>query len=77
MALLDKTGTRTSGHPRLDEVRILKGQKRESVLKLAAGLEQRSNHPYAAVILREAEPVGAYEVKSLKDGDAGVEGRQM
>jgi len=75
LALLDKTGTLTSGHPRLDEIRIAKGQKRESVLKLAAGLEQRSNHPYAAVILRETQSSGAYEVKSLKDGDAGVEGK--
>ena len=74
LALLDKTGTLTSGHPRLDVIRPVKGQKRETVLKLAAGLEKRSNHPYAAVILQEAEPVGAVDVKSLKDGDAGVEG---
>ncbi|MEC8927332.1 MAG: heavy metal translocating P-type ATPase, partial [Candidatus Thermoplasmatota archaeon] len=74
LALLDKTGTLTSGHPRLDEIRILKGQKRDFVLRLAAGLEQRSNHPYAAVILREADSVGTESVKSLKDGDAGVEG---
>ena len=74
LALLDKTGTLTSGHPRLDEIRTLKGQTRDSVLRLAAGLEQRSNHPYAAVILREAESVGTESVKSLKDGDAGVEG---
>tara|TARA_B100001750_G_scaffold233640_1_gene234085 strand:+ start:113 stop:2806 length:2694 start_codon:yes stop_codon:yes gene_type:complete len=74
LALLDKTGTLTSGHPRLDEIRTLKGQTRDSVLRLAAGMEQRSNHPYAAVILREAESVGTETVKSLKDGDAGVEG---
>jgi len=74
LALLDKTGTLTSGHPRLDQIHILKGQKRQSVLKLAAGLEKRSNHPYAAVILKEAKSEGAYEVKSLKDGEAGVEG---
>jgi len=74
LALLDKTGTLTSGHPRLDEIRTLKGQTRDSVLRLAAGLEQRSNHPYAAVILREAESIGTENVKSLKDGDAGVEG---
>ena len=74
LALLDKTGTLTSGHPRLDGIRPVKGQKRETVLKLAAGLEKRSNHPYAAVILQEAESVGAVDVKSLKDGDAGVEG---
>ena len=41
---------------------------------MAAGMEQRSTHPYAAVILREAESVGTETVKSLKDGDAGVEG---
>lgn len=74
LALLDKTGTLTSGHPRLDEIRVLNGQKRDFVITLAAGLEQRSNHPYAAVILREAEPLGSEEVKSLTDGDAGVEG---
>ncbi|MDE0707354.1 MAG: cation-translocating P-type ATPase [Candidatus Poseidoniales archaeon] len=74
LALLDKTGTLTSGHPSLDEIRITKGQTRDEILRLAAGLEQRSNHPYAAVILREAESVGSEDVTSLKDGDAGVEG---
>ncbi|MEE2747700.1 MAG: heavy metal translocating P-type ATPase [Candidatus Thermoplasmatota archaeon] len=74
LALLDKTGTLTSGNPTLDEVRIVKKQTREGVLRLAAGLEQRSNHPYAAVILREAKSVGTDEVKGLKDGEAGVEG---
>jgi Cd2+/Zn2+-exporting ATPase len=74
LALLDKTGTLTSGHPRLDEIRFVKKQTREDVLRLAAGLEQRSNHPYAAVILNEAKSSGTEEVKSLKDGDAGVEG---
>ena len=56
LALLDKTGTLTSGHPRLDEVRILKGQKRDSVLRLAAGLEQRSNHPYACLLYTSPSP---------------------
>ena len=74
LALLDKTGTLTSGHPRLHEILLAKSQKRETVLKIAAGLEQRSNHPYAAVILQEAEEIGAAKVTSLMDGDAGVEG---
>ena len=74
LALLDKTGTLTSGHPQLDEIRVLSGYERSDILMLAAGLEQRSNHPYAAVILREAESLGFESVKSLKDGDAGVEG---
>ena len=69
LALLDKTGTLTSGHPQLDEIRVLSGYERSDILMLAAGLEQRSNHPYAAVILREAESLGFESVKSLKDGD--------
>ncbi len=75
LALLDKTGTLTSGKPRLSEIRLAKSQRRENVIRLAAGLEQRSNHPYAAVILREASDVGKAEVTALKDGDAGVEGK--
>ena len=75
LALLDKTGTLTSGQPRLSEIRLAKSQKRENILRIAAGLEQRSNHPYANVILQEASEVGTAEVISLKDGDAGVEGK--
>ncbi|MEE2759399.1 MAG: cation-translocating P-type ATPase [Candidatus Thermoplasmatota archaeon] len=75
LALLDKTGTLTSGQPKLCEIRLAKSQKRENILRLAAGLEQRSNHPYAAVILQEASDVGTAEVTALKDGDAGVEGK--
>ena len=75
LALLDKTGTLTSGQPRLSEVRLAKSQKSENVLRLAAGLEQRSNHPYAAVILEEASGLGIAEVTSIQDGDAGVEGK--
>ncbi|HIF04771.1 MAG TPA: cation-translocating P-type ATPase [Candidatus Poseidoniales archaeon] len=72
LALLDKTGTLTSGHPRLDEIR-LSGVVREQALALAAGLEKRSNHPYAAVILSEAK-VDIEDVENITDGDAGVEG---
>jgi Cd2+/Zn2+-exporting ATPase len=75
LALLDKTGTLTSGEPRLSEIRLAKSQKKENVLRLAAGLEQRSNHPYAAVILQEASGLGIAEVTALQDGDAGVEGK--
>jgi Cd2+/Zn2+-exporting ATPase len=72
LALLDKTGTLTSGHPRLDEIR-LSGVVREQALSLAAGLEKRSNHPYAAAILSEAK-VDIEEVENITDGNAGVEG---
>ena len=53
----------------------MKSQKRENVLRLAAGLEQRSNHPYASIILQEASGLGVAEVTALQDGDAGVEGK--
>tara|TARA_B100001113_G_C21114446_1_gene624784 strand:- start:961 stop:2811 length:1851 start_codon:yes stop_codon:yes gene_type:complete len=74
LALLDKTGTLTSGHPRLHDIHLAKSQKKDNILKIAAGLEKRSNHPYAAVILKEAGQIGAAKITSLKDGNAGVEG---
>lgn len=73
LALLDKTGTLTSGRPRLAEIRT-EGLSREDALLLAAGIEQRSNHPYAAVILGEAGEAFE-EVTGIADGRAGVEGR--
>ena len=75
LVLLDKTGTLTSGHPSLHSVVTTKGVKIERCLRLAAGLEARSNHPYAEVILSSL-PDGdsPINVKSLKDGDAGVHG---
>ncbi len=73
LALLDKTGTLTSGRPSLHSIVTTKGVNAERSLRLAAGLEVRSNHPYAEVILSSL-PDGdsPMSVKSLKDGDAGV-----
>ncbi|MFL2977539.1 MAG: heavy metal translocating P-type ATPase [Candidatus Thalassarchaeaceae archaeon] len=75
LVLLDKTGTLTSGRPRLHSIVTTKGSEVERSLRLAAGLEVRSNHPYAEVILSSL-PDGdsPMSVKSLKDGDAGVYG---
>ena len=75
LALLDKTGTLTSGRPRLDSI-VVAGVDEERALRLAAGLEQRSNHPYAEVILTEASDRGLSPVRitSLADGEAGVSG---
>ena len=43
--LLDKTGTLTSGKPKIGQVVTAKGKRRDSAIKIAAGLEARSNHP--------------------------------
>ncbi|HIG03139.1 MAG TPA: cation-translocating P-type ATPase [Candidatus Poseidoniales archaeon] len=77
LALLDKTGTLTSGHPRLNEVIIAKGKKMESIIRLASGLELRSNHPYAAVIRNHANELNLNpsKITGLTDAKAGVHGK--
>ena len=77
LALLDKTGTLTTGKPRLGEVSVGIGVDRNRVLRLAAGIEQRSNHPYASVILAHAEEKGAkaFAVTGIRDGEKGVMGK--
>jgi len=51
---LDKTGTLTCGTPEVVEVLTLNGASAEEVVSLAASVEQRSEHPIAAAILRYA-----------------------
>ena len=51
LALLDKTGTLTSGRPRLVAIAVAGDETEESALRIAAGLEQRSNHPYAKTLI--------------------------
>jgi Cd2+/Zn2+-exporting ATPase len=76
LALLDKTGTLTSGRPTIAEVILAKGRRRDSVIRLAAGLEVKSNHPYANVIREfcEAEGLKPSKVASINDGTAGISG---
>lgn len=47
----DKTGTLTVGHPEVSAIKILKGQRNE-IIKLAAQIEQQSNHPLAQAIAK-------------------------
>lgn len=77
LALLDKTGTLTHGKPRLLEVLTAKGSRRDASLRLAAGLERSSNHPYAQAVLDEVDSSGFthYEISELEDGEAGISGR--
>lgn len=49
---LDKTGTLTLGRPELDDITTTNGFDRAEVLRLAAALETRSEHPVASAITR-------------------------
>ncbi len=51
----DKTGTLTQGRPEVQSVIALGGRSDAEVLRLAASVEARSEHPLAAAILRHAE----------------------
>ena len=76
IALLDKTGTLTSGRPTISGIHVAKGEDESRVLRIAAGLETRSNHPYARTIIQEAEnrSLGPMRISQIKDGEAGVMG---
>jgi Cd2+/Zn2+-exporting ATPase len=50
----DKTGTLTMGRPSVTDVRPLDGMDAREVLRLAAAVEARSEHPLAAAILHAA-----------------------
>lgn len=77
LALLDKTGTLTSGRPRIDEIILAKGKKMATIVRLAAGLEARSNHPYAGVIRTHAleNNFRPGKITHLSDAKAGVIGK--
>lgn len=49
---LDKTGTLTMGRPELESVTTVNGFDRDDVLRLAAAVESRSEHPVATAITR-------------------------
>jgi Cd2+/Zn2+-exporting ATPase len=54
----DKTGTLTRGRPTIAAVQALNGHGAREVLRLAAAVEARSEHPLASAILRAAQDQG-------------------
>ena len=56
--LVDKTGTLTEGRPRFSLVLPVGETTPDKLLQLAASLEQSSEHPLAAAVVRGAEEKG-------------------
>lgn len=56
--VVDKTGTLTEGKPTFDKVAAVRGIAEEEVLRLAASLDQGSEHPLAAAIVAAARERG-------------------
>ena len=71
--VVDKTGTLTEGKPKLLDVLPTGGFDAKEFLRLAASLEQNSEHPLAAAIVRGAKEQGiAFEsVKNFRSVTAG------
>lgn len=76
--LVDKTGTLTEGRPALTGLHVLEGFQREDLLRIAASLEQSSEHPLAKAVLSAASDAGLALAK-VEDFDAptgrGVTGK--
>ncbi len=52
---LDKTGTITSGEPRVTDILPAEGVDGEELLRMACALEQKSEHPLARAVLERAK----------------------
>ena len=55
---LDKTGTITSGEPKVTELLPAAGLSERELLSLACALEKKSEHPLAKAVLKKAEEDG-------------------
>ncbi|WP_244635576.1 heavy metal translocating P-type ATPase [Chthonobacter albigriseus] len=78
LLVVDKTGTLTEGKPRVTALRPAPGFTEDELLRLAASLEQASEHPLAAAIVAAAKERG-FALDPVKDFDSptgkGVIGR--
>nr|MDQ5813049.1 cadmium-translocating P-type ATPase [Actinomycetota bacterium] len=72
----DKTGTLTEGRPVVSRVVPLNGRGETDVLRLAAALERRSEHPLAHAILSAADGADLPPVASFRSvAGRGAEGK--
>ena len=82
--IVDKTGTLTEGRPRYRDTAALTGFAASEVLRLAASLDQGSEHPLAAAIVAEARERGmalstpeSFESASVIGVRGRVEGKAL
>ncbi|MPW14520.1 heavy metal translocating P-type ATPase [Lactobacillus helveticus] len=62
----DKTGTLSVGHPEVNKIEVLSGNKDE-VVNLAANIESQSNHPLAKAMAKLSEQkIDQIETKTVK-----------
>ncbi|HZD11779.1 MAG TPA: heavy metal translocating P-type ATPase [Candidatus Binatia bacterium] len=80
----DKTGTLTAGEFQLTDVVPLNGTGEEELLRIAAAVEQQSNHPLALALLSAAEArslalpqTGALENVSGRGVRSSIDGQQI
>jgi Cd2+/Zn2+-exporting ATPase len=81
---LDKTGTLTEGRPEVTRIIPLSGHDEAELLRIAAAIELRSEHPLAKAVVRHAaefgirpEPVDAYQAVKGKGATASMSGRPV
>ncbi|MGD0590607.1 MAG: heavy metal translocating P-type ATPase [Bacteroidota bacterium] len=75
--VFDKTGTITSGTPSVTDIQGFNGNDEQTVLRLAASLENKSEHPLGEAVVREAKnrSLGLDETDSFNSHTGfGVEG---
>ena len=65
--VLDKTGTVTAGEPRVTDVLLAPGVTEEELLRVAAALERKSEHPLARAIIAKAEEENAVRARETEE----------
>lgn len=63
--VLDKTGTVTSGHPKVTDIEVFANLSEKDFLSIAASIEQGSEHPLAGAVVNKAKE----EVIEIKTPD--------
>jgi Cu+-exporting ATPase len=81
--VFDKTGTITSGMPSVTDIQGFNGADKQTILRLAASLEKKSEHPLGDAIVREAtkrslilDEIDSFQSRTGLGVNATVNGRK-